>query len=197
NEMVKVIYKIADNVEGHESDTEEEDADAEARLRAQHTGGATAWDRCCGVTLVCVVLLCVLLITAITLLWIKFNILKTSNSNLTKERDQLQTSYNKVTMERDQLLRERDEYLRKFCDFDKEKCFSFDSSLYFMSFKSKSWDESRNDCRDRGADLVIINSREEQEFISKQLGTFESWIGLSDRDTEGEWKWVDETPLTT
>ncbi|KAF5896430.1 C-type lectin domain family 4 member E-like isoform X1, partial [Clarias magur] len=70
-------------------------------------------------------------------------------------------------------------------------------SIYFMSTEEKNWTESRQDCRDKGADLLIINNKEEQEFISKQLDRSEFWIGLSDRDTEGEWKWVDDTPLTT
>ncbi|XP_047008369.1 hepatic lectin isoform X2 [Ictalurus punctatus] len=72
----------------------------------------------------------------------------------------------------------------------------FNSNLYYIPTEKKSWTESREDCRERGADLVIINSAEEWEFIIKQLGeSNRAWIGLSDRDTEGEWKWVDGTEL--
>ncbi|XP_053335427.1 C-type lectin domain family 4 member M-like [Clarias gariepinus] len=120
--------------------------------------------------------------------------LQASNKNLTIERDQLQTSYHNLIIERDQLQRGRNGYLGKFCDL--EKCFIF-SSFYFMSNEYKNWTESREDCIKRGADLVIINSREEQEFISKQKVNkkVQAWIGLSDRETEGEWKWVDNTTL--
>ncbi|XP_060744625.1 CD209 antigen-like protein 2 [Tachysurus vachellii] len=79
----------------------------------------------------------------------------------------------------------------------KQKCFSFSSSFYVISNEKKSWEESRKDCKAKGADLVIINSKEEQEFIVKHLDTRETWIGLSDTVKEGEWKWVDDTPLNT
>ncbi|KAG7313947.1 hypothetical protein KOW79_022443 [Hemibagrus wyckioides] len=236
-DMVTVIYEIADTVRGHDPDTEKEKSDTERRAGEQHTGGDTACSRCCRLTAVCVVLLlCVLLLAAITVLWIKFYILniehtqlQTSYNNLTKERDQLQSnqlqssynnltierdqlqsSYNNLTIERDQLQssynltkerdqlqKERDGYQKTLCDLYKWRCFSFNSSFYVMSNESKSWEESRKDCMDKGADLLIINSKEEQEFIGKQLVRHETWIGLSDREKEGEWKWVDGTPLTT
>ncbi|KAF5889909.1 antigen like protein, partial [Clarias magur] len=190
----------------------------------------TSWKRCSRVTAVWALLLCVLLLTGITMLWIKYNNLKTENNQLqtsynnlttekkqlqerhnnlntekrllqasynnqTVERDQLQAVNKNLTIEKDQLRRERDGYLRTF--WEKRKCFCFSSSLYCMSTEMKNWTESRQDCTDKGLDLVIVNSREEQEFIGKQKARFKAWIGLSDRDTEGEWKWVDGTPLTT
>ncbi|KAF5891823.1 antigen like protein, partial [Clarias magur] len=83
--------------------------------QSESSGGDTAWSRYCRLTAVCVVLLCVLLLTVITVLWIKFSQLQSSNNSLTIERDELQTSNKNLTIERDQLQRERDEYLGKFC----------------------------------------------------------------------------------
>uniref|UniRef100_A0A3B4UNW4 C-type lectin domain-containing protein n=1 Tax=Seriola dumerili TaxID=41447 RepID=A0A3B4UNW4_SERDU len=71
----------------------------------------------------------------------------------------------------------------------------FSCTCYFLSTQSGSWEKAREDCRARGADLVIIDSPEEQTFLSGFISTSETWIGLSDREEEGVWKWVDGTPL--
>uniref|UniRef100_A0A8D3CLA6 C-type lectin domain-containing protein n=1 Tax=Scophthalmus maximus TaxID=52904 RepID=A0A8D3CLA6_SCOMX len=70
---------------------------------------------------------------------------------------------------------------------------------YFMSSERRTWDDSRTDCQIKGADLVVINSELEQ-FISfdKFVRSFPSpvWIGLSDEEKEGEWKWVNGSVVT-
>ncbi|CAL8309154.1 unnamed protein product [Gadus morhua 'NCC'] len=71
----------------------------------------------------------------------------------------------------------------------------YDKSLYLVSTTKKGWRASREDCQKRKADLVVINSREEEAFVSRLMGP--SWIGLSDRETEGTLKWVDGTPMTS
>jgi hypothetical protein len=38
----------------------------------------------------------------------------------------------------------------------------FECSCYFISTEKKTWEKSREDCLERGTDLVIINSKEEQ-----------------------------------
>ncbi|KAF3694519.1 CD209 antigen Dendritic cell-specific ICAM-3-grabbing non-integrin 1 [Channa argus] len=53
----------------------------------------------------------------------------------------------------------------------------------------------RQDCKDREADLVVIDSAEEQKFISDFV-TVGAWIGLTDSEKEGTWKWVDGSSLT-
>uniref|UniRef100_A0AAY5EJ11 C-type lectin domain-containing protein n=1 Tax=Electrophorus electricus TaxID=8005 RepID=A0AAY5EJ11_ELEEL len=137
---------------------------------------------------VCLGLLCVLLLAVIIGLGIKHDSgrdqLQRGYDNMTKERDRLLDINNNLTLERDQL---------------QKRCFKgwkkFGSSYYYFSNGRKNWAESRQYCREMGADLVIINSREEQEFI-KEANIY-TWIGLSDAQTEGNWKWVDGSRLTT
>ncbi|XP_035992554.1 C-type lectin domain family 4 member M [Fundulus heteroclitus] len=76
----------------------------------------------------------------------------------------------------------------------KELLAEFCPSVYYISSTKKTWPESRKDCLKRGADLIIITSKEEQKF----MGQFKRivWIGLTDADKKGLWKWVDGTPLT-
>uniref|UniRef100_A0A8C4HSR1 C-type lectin domain-containing protein n=1 Tax=Dicentrarchus labrax TaxID=13489 RepID=A0A8C4HSR1_DICLA len=140
-------------------------------------------------------LLCLLLLIGLKTLVSRYQ-LQTSYNNLTKgrdqlqtKRDQLQTSYNNLTKEKDQKL---------------QGCFVshcaqpgwvyFRGSFYQVSSLKKSWQQSRDDCLQKGADLLIINSREEQIFTNKFKKYM--WIGLTDSETEGRWKWVDGTPLT-
>uniref|UniRef100_A0A668AGU4 C-type lectin domain-containing protein n=1 Tax=Myripristis murdjan TaxID=586833 RepID=A0A668AGU4_9TELE len=71
----------------------------------------------------------------------------------------------------------------------------FGTSSYYVSTEMKNWEDSRVDCYRRGAHLVIINSEAEQDF-TRQFKK-QTWIGLTDRETEGKWKWVDGTQLNT
>ncbi|XP_045910505.1 C-type lectin domain family 4 member E-like [Micropterus dolomieu] len=68
-------------------------------------------------------------------------------------------------------------------------------SCYLLSNKSGLWTKGRQDCRNRGADLVVIDSAEEQTFLSDFIWV-ETWIGLTDGEVEGSWKWIDGTKLT-
>uniref|UniRef100_A0A3Q1HJU7 C-type lectin domain-containing protein n=1 Tax=Anabas testudineus TaxID=64144 RepID=A0A3Q1HJU7_ANATE len=123
--------------------------------------------------------------------------LQTSYNNLTKERDLLQTSYNNLGKERDQLQtsynnlgKERDQLQTSYNNLTKER----DQLQTSYNNLTKERDH-RNDCRQKGTDLVIINSSGEQDFIRGWKKR--TWIGLTDKQTEGKWRWVDGTVLTT
>ncbi|XP_024154047.1 oxidized low-density lipoprotein receptor 1 [Oryzias melastigma] len=76
----------------------------------------------------------------------------------------------------------------------------FGSSCYYKSTEERTWPDSRSFCQFVGADLLVINSKEEQEFVSKMNPNKESWIGLyvewSLQKSEWKWEWLDGSPLT-
>ncbi|KAM8767286.1 CD209 antigen-like protein C isoform 3-T4 [Acanthopagrus schlegelii] len=134
----------------------------------------------------CLGVLCFLTLTAII-------ILTTCYILVTVEKDQLQNRYNTLNTSHTQLqetvsgMRCPDGWTRFGC------------SCYFRSNEMRTWSQSRTDCQNKGADLVVINSEDENKFVSglnNMYGQF--WIGLKTESTEWsyEWKWVDGSPLT-
>ncbi|KAL3984437.1 serine/arginine repetitive matrix protein 2 [Sarotherodon galilaeus] len=111
---------------------------------------------------------------------------------------QLQSSYDKLSKNHSQLQEE----VKKLKEKIEEKCpdrwTRFGSSCYFKSTETKTWSESQIHCETRGADLVMINSKEEQEFINELNMRGESWIGLEAKWKSGryKWEWVDGSALT-
>ncbi|XP_043090609.1 C-type lectin domain family 4 member C, partial [Puntigrus tetrazona] len=69
--------------------------------------------------------------------------------------------------------------------------------FYVFSSDKKDWNSSRRRCQDLGGDLVIINNKEEQNYLAKKIHAIGRdalyWIGLTDSRTEGVWLWVDNT----
>ncbi|XP_049328404.1 C-type lectin domain family 10 member A isoform X4 [Astyanax mexicanus] len=120
--------------------------------------------------------------------------LKTNYYNLQRDKDQLQTSCTNQANEKSGLQ-------KKLADLDRSinvpGWIYFSSSTYLVSTERLSWLGAKQYCRDRRSDLVIINGREEQDFVEMIRRGEEAWIGLSDRGKEGDWKWVDGSALTT
>uniref|UniRef100_A0A3B1JLD8 C-type lectin domain-containing protein n=1 Tax=Astyanax mexicanus TaxID=7994 RepID=A0A3B1JLD8_ASTMX len=73
----------------------------------------------------------------------------------------------------------------------------FNSSFYYISTEKKSWKRER----EMYLYLYLFSLYQYfhgfQEFINKEYGRTEAWIGLTDAVTEKIWKWVDGSELTT
>ncbi|XP_049458126.1 CD209 antigen-like protein E isoform X15 [Epinephelus fuscoguttatus] len=132
----------------------------------------------------CLGVLCLLMMTGIILSSILF----------TLERHKLQSRYDQLSNNYSQLQKQ---ISRKWCPDGWSR---FGCSCYFKSNEKKTWGQSRADCRQRGADLVIINNKEEQKFVTELNVRGESWIGLqrtwTDTGWKYEWQWVDGSPLS-
>ncbi|KAK7800574.1 hypothetical protein U0070_013378 [Myodes glareolus] len=71
-------------------------------------------------------------------------------------------------------------------------------NCYFVSKYQLNWNSAVKACQEVEAQLVIIQSDEEQNFLqltSKAKGA--TWMGLSDLKKEGSWLWVDNSPLSS
>ncbi|XP_061072210.1 CD209 antigen-like protein C [Conger conger] len=175
--------------------------------RAQHTEKSGQSSHPYRLAAVCLGLLCALLLAATIVLCVLYTNqsqkllergqeeLRANNSTLNRDKDQLQKEYSAVSKK---LL-----FMEQYCPVYSQKRLckpcpqgweQFSSKCYYFSTERKSWKDSHRDCLRRGADLVIIESDEEQAFITKYTEDY-YWIGLSDLETEGTWLWVDGTLL--
>ncbi|XP_039508957.1 CD209 antigen-like protein C [Pimephales promelas] len=212
-ERVEMTVEIYESVRDHDFRTE-----INTHQPLQSSGSDCVRIRSSRAAPVCLLLLCVLLLTAVIVLCVH---LQTKSTHYTEERDQLLNMITDLTEEKDQLLskmtnqtEERDQLLNKNITLTNERdqfnqernelwkmlnemegCI-YQSSVYYMSSEEKSWTESRRYCRERGADLIIINNKEKEDFVKKMSGTTGVWMGLTDSDVEDRWTWVDGSTLT-
>ncbi|CAB1417614.1 unnamed protein product [Pleuronectes platessa] len=144
------------------------------------------------VATVCLGLLCVLMLAGIIGQSIHYQkVEKETQDNvkvIDKEKENLQDSLKALVDKMNKTMQDR-------------KCVNgwqkFENSCYYTSNTKKSWQKSREYCQGKGADLAIITSQNEMNFINGLFGNDrEVWIGLADEGVEGVWKWVDGTPLT-
>ncbi|XP_069566486.1 CD209 antigen-like protein E isoform X1 [Brachyistius frenatus] len=158
--------------------------------------GAALWLRLLSLlTLAGIVILLILLTLKINCLQTK---LEAELRDMRVNSSQLESSYEILSKNNSQLQEEvkklKDTIEGKSCPKGWTR---FGSSCYFKSTEWKTWDESRKECRERRADLVIINNKEEQEFVRGLNWKGASWIGLQRTEQTGwTWTWVDGSPLT-
>ncbi|XP_039974254.1 C-type lectin domain family 12 member B-like isoform X2 [Xiphias gladius] len=169
---------------------------------------------------VCLGIICVLLVGSLIYIGVVMSEQKakfTANlSNLTAENQQLVMKNSNLESKTEELSRDRDDLnwtltvILKFNSFpvDKycpqkqcqpcqrgwilfqEKCY-----LFYMEYRYwKTWRESQIYCQSRAADLVVIDSLQEQEFISNHIEYYYDkyhgyWFGLH-QTADKTWLWV-------
>ncbi|CAL8235744.1 unnamed protein product [Arctogadus glacialis] len=105
--------------------------------------------------------------------------------SMDRDVEQLLQRLKNVTEQRDALL------CQQCCPSGWDK---FGFKCYRLSNVLGSWNESRELCFSQGADLVVVDSKEEMDFISRYDSYF--WFGATDAAGEGMWRWVDGTVLS-
>lgn len=72
----------------------------------------------------------------------------------------------------------------------------FQKKCYFLSPKKTFWVAAQNSCISYSAHLAVIRNQWEQAFLAGGINSTEHWIGLSVRDQESHWSWVDNSPVS-
>nr|XP_020442065.1 collectin-12 [Monopterus albus]XP_020442066.1 collectin-12 [Monopterus albus] len=71
---------------------------------------------------------------------------------------------------------------------------NYRDKCYFFSKDLHSFDDAKETCESKSASLLIINDMEEQKWLKKQIfGKGYFWMGLTDREEENMWRWLDGT----
>jgi Ca2+-binding RTX toxin-like protein len=66
----------------------------------------------------------------------------------------------------------------------------YDGSIYRL-ITAGTWEQAQTQAQSLGGNLVTINSQSEQDFLIGEFGGSEQfWIGLTDKVTEGQFKWI-------
>ncbi|KAG7488525.1 hypothetical protein MATL_G00034910 [Megalops atlanticus] len=74
---------------------------------------------------------------------------------------------------------------------------NFREKCYFFTTEARNFDEAKKSCEEKSSSMVIINDIEEQQWLQKQIaGKRFFWLGLTDREEENVWRWVDGTEPT-
>ncbi|XP_066545870.1 hepatic lectin isoform X2 [Amia ocellicauda] len=72
----------------------------------------------------------------------------------------------------------------------------WERGCYLLSSEKMNWHNAEAACVEQGAHLVVINTEQEQHFFAswlEKLPRQSFWIGLTDKNKESEWEWVDGT----
>ncbi|XP_074513910.1 CD209 antigen-like protein C [Sebastes fasciatus] len=176
------------------------------------TGPRSSERRFHGAVVLCLGLLSVFLLAKLISLGVHYSTrgsdidLSTIKANLTERLQASENKLSSVSAERDLLnasLTEKTKELDRLQSLSKEKGVcpagwrGFSCACYLLSEESGSWENGREDCREREADLVVIGSSEEQMFLSNFTEReTQAWIGLTDRVEERTWMWIDGAPLS-
>ncbi|KAJ8376727.1 hypothetical protein SKAU_G00073070 [Synaphobranchus kaupii] len=71
---------------------------------------------------------------------------------------------------------------------------SFRDTCYFFSTEARNFDDAQKRCEAMSSSMVIVNDTDEQEWLQKEIaGKRFFWLGLTDREEENVWRWVDGT----
>ncbi|KAJ8392920.1 hypothetical protein AAFF_G00071240 [Aldrovandia affinis] len=117
----------------------------------------------------------------------------------TPKTNTLQNRYNQLCQDYTDLGKNCTEQ-EKECKPCPDLWLHLEDKCYYFSPNKQDWEDSKKSCESLGSHLIILHSHKQHEAMEKEAwrqGGFDYhyWIGLTDSETEGVWKWVDDTTV--
>lgn len=72
----------------------------------------------------------------------------------------------------------------------------FNGKWYKLYNTSIRWNTARQKCVTLGGQLAVVPDQATWEFIRQRVQKALFWLGATDEDSVGTWKWIDGTPFT-
>ncbi|XP_054040489.1 C-type lectin domain family 5 member A-like isoform X5 [Rissa tridactyla] len=73
-----------------------------------------------------------------------------------------------------------------------EKCYYF-----FQTQETKDWNASRKECTDMNSDLVVIDTKDELDYLVLRSKANYYFLGLTYSESEKKWKWINNMEHST
>jgi hypothetical protein len=72
----------------------------------------------------------------------------------------------------------------------------FNGKWYRFYPEHPTWHAARDKCAKAGGMLAVVPDQATWDFLKGMIGNRWVWLGATDEKSEGNWVWVDGTPLT-
>ena len=76
----------------------------------------------------------------------------------------------------------------------------FNGHMYKIVDEPMYWTQARAACEEQNGHLMTITSQDEQDFIKEQIEdngiSKHYWLGATDEETEGDWRWITGESMT-
>ena len=72
----------------------------------------------------------------------------------------------------------------------------YDGSRYLLLDEALTWEAAQTKAQQLGGNLVTVNSANEEQWLKQTFGNESLWIGISDQDQEGVFRWASGEAVT-
>lgn len=71
----------------------------------------------------------------------------------------------------------------------------FRGHYYMLILRPIGWKDAKKYCESLGGHLAYIETKDEREFLEKQMGNCCVWVGCTDEPKKGDWRWLSSKPV--